>query len=279
MSKRDRTPEMNPEDDINYIVNSGGQIAVLRTLRDHPTPLPKHKLRSKTDVSRSTVSRATDNLSDRNWIEEVRRKRFTITTVGESVLERFDAFRDTIGGAQAKTRLINQLGKHVEPPSIDVFSEAEAEIYPTTDPMRGWNRANAEVSQQIDAGLDVYRGMNPIVSMKGNEIGRKLLDAANEAELIIDKEVLDTAKVSYTDELDEGLTADNFEIYISSEKIPITLAMYNEERIELSVHDEQGHPIGGIRGTNGDLACWAQDLYEHYREQSYPLSELAQKAT
>ena len=271
--------EMKLEDDIEYIVNSDKQIDILRILRDYSSPLPKHKLRSETDVSRSTVSRATDNLSDRNWIEKVGRKQYAITTVGESVLERYDAFRNAISGAQTKTKLINQLGKHVEPPSIDVFSEAETEVYPTTDPMSGWSRASAEVSRQIDAGLDVYQGMNPIISMKGNEIGRKLLDAANEAELIIDKDVLDTAKESYTDELDEGLTADNFEIYVSPKKVPITLAMYNEKRVELSVHDDQGHPIGGIRGTNGELACWAQDLYEQYREQSYSLSELAQKTS
>lgn len=275
--KKECTLEMNPEDDINYIVNSDRQITVLRALRDQSSPIPKHELKSETEVSRSTVNRAIDNLSDRNWIEETRRNRYDITTAGESILERYDDFSNTIAGAQTKTRLINQLGNQIEPPSIDVFSEAEAEEYPTTDPMKGWNRATTEASKQVDGGLEVYRGMNPIVSSKGNEIGRKLLATVDEAELIIDEDVLDASKENYTDELDEGLATDNLEIYVSPEKVPITLAIYDEERVELSVHDEQGHPIGGIRGENGELACWAKDLYEEYRAQSYAISELLQQ--
>lgn len=265
---------MDPDDDIGYIVNSEGQINVLQAIRDQSCTAPKHELESEVEVSRSTIDRAIDNLAERNWIEETSRGQYEITTVGASILDRYEEFVDTIVGAQTKTKLINQLGKHVEPPSIDVFSEAEAEEYPTSDPMKGWNRAADEASNQIEEGLEVYQGMNPIVSAHGNEIGRELLDAADEAELIIDEEVLETSKKSYNSELDEGLAADNFEIYVSREKVPVTLAMYNEERVELSVHDEQGHPIGGIRGTNGDLACWAKDLYEQYRAQSYPLSEL-----
>lgn len=268
---------MDTEDDIRYIVNSVGQIDVLRTLRDQSSPIPKHELGRESEVSRSTVNRAIDNLSDRNWIEETGRNQYEITTVGESILKRYGRFSETIAGAQTKTKLINQLGKHAEPPSIDVFSEAEVEEYPTTDPMKGWNRATSEASKQIDGGLDVYRGMNPIVSEKGNEIGRKLLATVDEAELIIDEDVLDASQKNYTDELDEGLATDNLEIYVSPEKVPITLAIYDEERVEVSVHDEQGHPIGGIRGENGKLAQWAKDLYEEYRARSYSLSEPLQK--
>ena len=268
---------MEPDDDINYIVNSDSQIAVLRTLRGRSEPIMKRELKSEAEVSRSTVKRAINNLSERNWIEEAGRKRYVITTVGESIVERYDEFSNTVVAAQTKTQLINQLGKHVEPPSIDVFSEAEVEEYPTTDPMKGWNRADDEVSQQIETGLNFYRGMNPIVSTKGNEIGRKLLDAVDEAELIIDEDVLDASKENYTDELDEGLADDSLEIYVSHQRIPITLAIYNDERVELSVHDEQGHPIGGIRGTNEKLVCWAKDLYEQYRAQSFSITNLLQE--
>ena len=264
---------MKPEDDIEYIVNSGSQFNVLRTLYKREKAASKRQLKYETDTSQSTIDRAIRNSMEKNWVEEKNRGRYDITSTGESIVESYDNFYETIGEAQAKTRLLNNLG-NISPPSIEVLAEAETVEYPPKDPFKGWKRASEEVTKQIEKGLESYRGMNPIVSSQGNDIGRQILSAADEAELIIDEAVLEMSQSNHSDAVREGITASNFNIYVSSENVPVTLAIYNEERVEISIHDADGHPVGGIRGSNSELACWATDVYEKYRQQSYPLSEL-----
>jgi predicted transcriptional regulator len=265
---------MKPEDDIEYIVNSGSQFIVLRALYEREEPAHKRELKSETGSSQSTIDRAIRNSTEKNWVEEKSRGRYGITSAGESIVESYDNFYGTIGEAQAKTKLLNNLGDNITTPSIEVLSEAETVEYPSKDPLKGWKRASDEVSKRVEEGLESYRGMNPIVSTTGNEIGRQILSAANEAELIIDEGVLEMSQSNHSDAMREGLTADNLDIYVSPKNVEITLAIYDEERIEISIHDEDGHPVGGIRGSNDELACWATDLYEQYQQQSYPLSEL-----
>jgi predicted transcriptional regulator len=268
---------MKPEDDIEYLVNSGRQFEVLQALCEREEPARKRELRSKTGASESTVNRAIRNSSKKNWVEEKSRGRYDITSVGEGVVESYEDFYGIIGETQAKTKLLNNLGENISAPSIEVLDKAETVEYPAKDPFKGWKRASEEVSRQVEEGLESYRGMNPIVSTAGNEMGRQILSEADEAELIIDENVLEMSQSNHPDAMEEGLTAENLDIYVSPEDVAITLAIYDEERVEVSVHDEDGHPVGGIRGSNGELACWANDVYEKYRQQSYPLSELLQQ--
>jgi predicted transcriptional regulator len=166
------------------------------------------------------------------------------------------------------------LGDHA--PSIEVFGDATTVEYPQKDPMKGWNRASSAVSERAEEGLETYRGMNPIVSARGNDIGRKILSEADEAELIIDEKVLDASEANYSEALETGCAAGNLDIYVCPNEVPITLAIYDEERIEASIHDADGHPIGGIRGSSAELACWATELYDQFRAQAYPVSELVE---
>lgn len=267
---------MDPHEDLDYIVNSTKQINVLRQIRRRQSPVRKRELVSESEngPSQSTVNRAIDNLSKRNWIEEKSRKRYDITTTGEGIVEGLDSIRDTITEAQTKTKLLNHLGEHA--PSIEVFAEATTVEYPQKDPMKGWNRASSAVEERVEEGLETYRGMNPIVSTRGNDMGRKILSAADEAELIIDEMVLDASEANYSGALETGCAAGNLDIYVSPNEVPITLAIYDEKKIEASVHDADGHPIGGIRGSSAALSYWAIELYEQYRAQSYPLSELVE---
>jgi predicted transcriptional regulator len=265
---------MKPEDDIEYLVNSGRQFEILQALYEREEPARKRELRSETGASESTVNRAIRNSSEKNWVEEKSRGRYDITSAGEGVVESYNNFYGIIGEAQAKTKLLNNLGENISAPSIEVLDKAETVEYSVKGPFKGWERASEEVSRQVEEGLESYHGMNPIVSTAGNEIGREILSEADEAELIIDEGVLEMSEANYSDAMEDGLTADNLTIYVSPENVATTMAIYDEERIEVSVHDEDGHPVGGIRGSDDELARWATDVYESYRQQSYPLSEL-----
>jgi predicted transcriptional regulator len=265
---------MKPEDDIEYLVNCGRQFEVLQALYEREEPARKRELRSETGVSESTVDRAIRDSTKRSWVEEKSRGRYVMTSVGEGIVESYNDFYGIIGEAQAKTELLNNLGENISAPSIEVLDKAETVEYANKGPFTGWERASEAVSRQVEEGLESYRGMNPIVSTAGNEMGREILSAADEAELIIDEGVLEMSEANYSDAMEDGLTADNLTIYVSPESVAVTMAIYDEERIEVSIHDEDGHPVGGIRGSGDELACWATDVYESYRQQSYPLSEL-----
>lgn len=265
---------MKPEDDIEYIVNSGRQFDILQALYDREKPARKRELKSETGASESTIDRAIRNSTKKNWAEEKSRGQYVITSAGEGIVESHDNFYETIAETQAKTKLLNNLGENISTPSIEVLNEADTVEYPAKDPFKGWNRAFEEVSRQVEEGLESYRGMNPIVSTAGNEIGREILSEADEAELIIDEGVLEMSEANYSDAMEEGLTAENLTIYVTPENVAITMAIYDEERIEVSIHDEDGHPVAGIRGSDEELIRWATEAYEKYRQQAYPLSEL-----
>ncbi|HET7324167.1 MAG TPA: HTH domain-containing protein, partial [Halococcus sp.] len=190
MSRRMKV-EMEPKDDIEYIVNSSSQFEVLQTLRERKETVSKNELESETGLSRSTIDRAIRDSTERSWVEEKSRSQYAITSVGEAIVSSYGNFYDTIAEAQAKTKLLNNLGDNIETPSIEVLSEAKTVEYPAKDPFKGWKRASDEVSSRVEEGLESYRGMNPVVTTAGNEMGRKILSEADEAELIIDEGVLE----------------------------------------------------------------------------------------
>ena len=234
----------------------------------------ENDLESETGPSRSTVNRAIRGLTDRNWVEEEDRNHYAITSAGEIILQKYDDFSSTIAETQAKTKLLNQLGDSVDDPSIEVFSESTTIDYPAKDPHRGWQRASEEVSKRIEEGFETYWGMNPIVSAAGNDIGQQILAAADEAELIIDEEVFDISRSNYSEAMENGLKAENLDIYVSSEEVTFTLAIYDEEMVEVAAHSGDGHLIAGGHGSDERLVNWATEIYKNYRQQSHSLSEL-----
>src|SRR5699024_2461142 len=138
---------------------------------------------------------------------------------GASIVESYDNFYGTIGEAQAKTKLLNNLDENIPTPSIEVLSEAETDEYPSKDAFKGWKRASDAVCERVEEGLESYRGMNPIVSTKGNDIGRQILSEADEAELIIDEDVLEMSQSNHSEAMKEALTADNLDIYVSPKNV------------------------------------------------------------
>lgn len=267
---------MDPRDDLEYIVNSKAQFNVLRTLREQASPVRKNELESETGSSRSTIDRAINELTDRNWAEETNRNQYIITSAGEAILAKYDEFSGAIAETQTKTKLLNNLGEPIDTPSIEVFANSTTVEYPAKDPLRGWKRASKEVSKRIEDGFETYRGMNPIVSTAGNDIGQQILTEADEAELVIDEKVLDASQTNYSDALEKGLTAGNLNIYISPAEVTITVAIYDEESAEVAVHSENGHLLAGVHGSDEKLVRWAAGVYEQYRQQSYPISEMLQ---
>jgi predicted transcriptional regulator len=98
---------MKPEDDIEYIVNSGSQFNVLRALYEREKTASKGELKNETDSSKPTIDRAIRNCTEKNWVEEKSRGQYKITSAGESIVESYDNFCGTIGETQAKTKLLN----------------------------------------------------------------------------------------------------------------------------------------------------------------------------
>lgn len=253
---------MDPQERVAFLAGSPNRVRLLRELRERPGR--GAELARRCSLPRSTVHRCLDGLAARGWVEK-ESGTHRLTTPGELVLSAYEELTETIRVSAEHGKVLTQLGDVGRTLPIGAISEATV-IEATSENPYATIEHSIETFQS--EAFDRMRTIVPITSRLLNEAGRPLVKANVDIEMVIDDEVLETARESYPEAHQLGLDSENFTPYIHPETLTFGLTILDAERVLVGAYDGKGNPRACLDGSNDVLIEWASETYERYREES-----------
>jgi predicted transcriptional regulator len=212
------------------------------------------------DVSRSTVHRATESLSEQGLLRNGDGG-LELTGLGRVVAERLADFRAEMAGATRLQPFLNT----AEPTDVDVpvskFDDATV-VHPKP---RQPHFAVKRLIELVEAADSVRLFTSVISPFYVNVFYREMLDGT-EVEAVFDPEVLDIVSAEYADRAGEAAETGRFDILVR-EGVPFELFVF-DDRIGIAAHDEDGIARVFVEAEARQAVEWATDLYESFREQA-----------
>lgn len=249
---------MTAREHISFLAGSENRVRVLEALRDRP--YRQSELVRGCDLSRSTVHRALDGLTARNWVARDDGE-FRLTVGGTLVLERYDALEAAVERVDEWGSFLRRLGDVAATLPPAVLDDATLVSATPDDP----HAATTHLAGSFTATeVDRFRGISPIVSSVVNEAAFELVSAGVPMELIIDDSVFTISEDSYPDALDDAHSFANMELFLYPETLDFGLAIL-DERVLIGAYDERGVLRECLDGTSDALFEWASEIYEDHR--------------
>ena len=249
---------MGSREHIAFLAGSENRVRILEAL--HERPQRQCELTEACGLSRSTVHRALDGLTGREWIREDGRQ-YRLTAGGEFVLGQYRALERSIERVERWGSFLNRLGDAATTLPPTALDEAAVIVSSPEDPHAAMTHF-ADVLGSSSA--ETFYGISPVVSPVLNEAAQSLIESGTRMELIIDGSVLDTSRTSYPDALEDAHTLENFELYLSPKDLSSGLAIL-DERVLVGTYDERGVLCECLDGTDEALVAWASERYETLR--------------
>lgn len=249
---------MGPREHVAFLAGSPNRVRILETLREQPHR--QCELTEACDLSRSTVHRALDGLTDRDWVEQSDGT-YRLTAGGDLVLGHYGALESAIDRIDEWGAFLNRLGDLADTLPLATLPAA---TLTTSTPENPHGAAAHFADGLASPTVAEFYGITPVVSPRFNEAAEELVAADTEMELIIDESVLDTSSVEYDDELDDAYSCDSFTLYLHPDDIEIGLAIL-DERVLIGTHDDRGVLRECLDSTDETLRTWAHDVYEDHR--------------
>lgn len=132
-----------------------------------------------------------------------------------------------------------------------------------------------EFTESITPDLNQFRGIVPVVNPAYIQEFRPLLESDVQIEIVADRTVLENARLEYKDVLVESLVASNLDMYMTLDDVSTGVAVFDDERAQVGVYDENYLHHASLDGTDNQFVDWATDLYESYRSDAWHIPNLA----
>lgn len=255
-----------PYEEISVLTSSPNYIKILRLLDEESGR--KRDLENRSDMSRSTINRGITRLEEKEWIEE-HNIHYEITFVGQLLIRHYDRFESQVKQLSDKKEFFQQLRDENLSIPLEVLEASELTVATERDPHIVIN--NFRKASNLD--VDEFVGMLPVVSPIFNDHAREILERGTDMELIIDLTVLKQSQDKYSEDLELGLNADNFDLLVHPDPLMVGLAAFDNKHALFGAFNDRGQLNAGLTGNNQILIDWVKDLYTQHREDAVPIGE------
>lgn len=241
---------------------------ILATLAE--TPATKPALTDRLDVSRSTVDRAIDDLTDYELIKRDA-DRYRVTPVGEYLLRSYEAYvaeTEQLCAAVPVMSIADERGVKIHK---SLLTEGELRLADPRAP-EGALESAIEKLQQAER-LRVFSRVTK--SSYINLLHTEIVERGLEVELILGAEgiesLVDLAEV--TDKVGGLLTADRFSLYRTDADLPFTLYLMSgpTDSVGVTVH-KNGGIVGAVTAETESAVSWGHDEFSSMMETATPVS-------
>ena len=225
-------------------------------------PAGANELVEELDLSRSTIHRATDSLTEMNLIEKSDGT-FHLTSYGEVVAVELAEFRNRM----LAIRTLEPFLAHVRMPDIPVehFEDADV-IQPKPRQPHYSIRRIMELIEETER----LRVFSTVISPFYVEIAHREMLNGMYAEAIFDEQTINIVMNEYEDQTLEAIESGRFEVYIHN-NLPFELFLF-DEKIGMAAHDENGIARVLVVTSNEKAVAWGEELYNRYLAEAYPIS-------
>jgi predicted transcriptional regulator len=254
---------MSAREDIAFLVGSETRIAVLRALRADPDS--PSELADRCGCARETAQRTVTAFADRGWAEKVPESdRYRLTRAGEIVAGSYDDFEECLGVSARFRDLLANLNGAVAGLGCETLSGTTHTRATSEDPHASINRL-----LEVMAGREAesLRAVTPIVSQVFNQAAERAIGPDTDAELVVDRDVLETSAAEYPEALDRAARLEGFTLYVSPEPIEFGLIVIDGHAY-LGAYDGDGNLVASADGDDDAFVAWARRTFDRVRDRS-----------
>ncbi|WP_435078452.1 MarR family transcriptional regulator [Halococcus sp. AFM35] len=256
----------NGHNDLDYLAGSENRVRFLRALQDGPT----EEAELKDDLSKSTVQRHKDGLSERgfiNWYGSDCR----LTVSGEHALNVYDSLLRTIEQVEDKNSFLRNIGVRCAGLPAETLSEAEVVYNSYSHPVRIADRFRERVERGFDHCWVLssrYTEADVAAVHRAIDDGAKLTVMSP----LPSHDVLptDSTELKY---MRRGINRNAIDWRIYPNELPINMVVFDANEVMLITTDQPGEEQqvqAMLRSENDELVTWALNLLESYHNESKP---------
>lgn len=249
---------------VRFLASSANRVQVLTALVDGDAD--RRELTERVDGSRSTVTRILNDAEKRGWVDS-EGSRYWLTPLGESMVTEFRSSLETVAGHQHLGDLVN----HVPPPlfSLDLRHLRDADVVePTAE----------NPAAPFDEALDLFREASEYRGLNNTSLPKhaKLLQSRVEQgrldfEQVFEQAFLETVRAA-PERVDIWSSLSD-RVWRYDGVVPINVQIVDGTVI-VWLGKTRGEPAGLLESENDAALSWARSLYDQYRTEAEPLSEL-----
>lgn len=257
----DSGPESGREEALDIIDMLLHRFEVVESLLEDP----KHKrdLVECTDLSRSTVDRATKELETAGLIEYID-GRFIVTSFGEHAEAEFSGFVDTLRLREQLDSFLQWVPDSEQDFDLDMVADADIAL---PEPGNPYNMVNKHVQALEEA--DTVQAVLPVTGLHAFEVAHEaVVENGADYEFVVVPEVAEThrSNPNYAPLYEEMVKTGRFNSYIYDGEIPYYLGLL-DETVQIGVDDE-GEPRALLETDSKEMQEWTKSEYEWYKTRA-----------
>lgn len=231
--------------------------------------LRRGELESELGVSRSTCHRVVRELEENGLLERTE-SGWRLTELGRVVGDELTGFERAVRTAYQLEPLLETFADACVDFDVELFADATVTRAQPDDSSPPINRY-LELFRDADAVRTIDRTsfMPPLYIEKVYELAR---EGDKEAIAVFPKSVVRKRLTEYAD-IHRAAAAEFDPAYRIYEDVPFGMTLYDDDHVGLRAYDDaSGALLLFVDTDDPDAVSWAQDVYDHYHEQSEPLS-------
>lgn len=226
-------------------------------------PKSKRDLVEDTDVSRSTVDRATRELETAGLIEYVDGS-FAITPLGEFSEAQTADLLETLRLREQLDSFLQWVPNSDQDFDLDMIADADIAL---PEPGNPYNMVNKHVQALEEAGT--VQAVLPVTGLHGFEAAHEaIVENGADYEFVVTPEVAETheSNPNYAPLYEEVVETGRFNSYIYDGEIPYYLGLL-DETVQIGV-DDGGKPRALLGTDSDEMQEWAENKYRSYKQRA-----------
>lgn len=221
----------------------------------------KRDLEGALDVSRATIDRAINSLSEAGCID-YQDGVWEMTLLGRLAHNNYKQLAREYEGLTLAQPVLRHLSTKI-PLDADILIDADIHLAQAPAPHAPIQHLEKllEQSQQV-------KGMSPVTLPKYIDLFYNQIVTQNtDTDLVLGDEVVEYLWLNYHSDMDDALKADNCRMWRLEDEPPFGLVLVDREAIWIGVHGDDGGLKGAIVNNTESAISWASDVFYSHQEQ------------
>ncbi|MCO8242996.1 ArsR family transcriptional regulator [Haladaptatus sp. AB643] len=261
-----------PVEALSYLTRTAHPLTLLQLLAKQPYRLSDLPTTASDLPSQSTIRRTLIGLTEYQWLSDDGGTH-RITSVGSDALSAYTELAAIVEQLVEKAPWFQRLPPEVVPIPIDALVDAEFVVSNPRNPASVLSTCLKLYDRNISQFRCLCSVFNPVLF----HAYRGLLELGIESEAILDRPTaLKAASNAGTRYSVQSGRYSHYHPLVLEESQTLGIGIYDERKVAVAAYNEagSGKHIAMIVGSNEKLVNWGIDLYDSYRADARPATEV-----
>ena len=250
-----------PLDQILFLARAESRVRVIELLVESG-PATQREIRTRLDVSRTTVSRSLQSLQNRGWVEKSDGA-YRLSRAGRIVAAEFGRLLDTVKTVEELSEFLRWYPADIDIPDLLDAKDVEVTYSTDADPY-----APARRQTEILHTAERLRILLPAIDLDSTKtITEQVTQRGLELETVVSPNVESTVESDeFAPLMREKIQTGRSAVFVAQESLPFYLGLADDGRVQVGLADDEGLPRALLETDDDRIRAWAEGMYEDYRE-------------